>query len=76
MSRRLTVDPVACEGHGLCADLFPERIGLDEWGFPLLEGGRSSAPLAERDLRAARAAVRACPTLALRLERARAGDAS
>ena len=22
---RLTVDPIACDGHGLCADLFPER---------------------------------------------------
>jgi len=69
MSRRLTIDPVACEGHGLCAALFPERIGLDEWGFPLLEEGRFSGPLTDLDHRSARAAVSACPTLALRLER-------
>ena len=29
------VDPIACDGHGLCADLLPERIELDEWGYPI-----------------------------------------
>jgi ferredoxin len=33
----LRVDRIACDGHGLCAELFPERIALDEWGFPLVE---------------------------------------
>ena len=34
-SRR--VDPIACDGHGLCADLLPERIELDEWGYPIVD---------------------------------------
>ena len=36
MSQRdeLVVDPVACTGYGLCAELFPEGIELDDWGYP------------------------------------------
>jgi len=59
----LRLDPIACEGHGLCADLLPERIDLDEWGFPLLEPG----PVPADVLRRARDTVAACPALALRL---------
>jgi ferredoxin len=62
----LRVDPIACTGHGLCADLLPERIELDEWGYPLIRGDVPPG-LA----RHARRAVRACPSLALRLEPAR-----
>src|SRR3984957_7026183 len=37
---RLRVNPAACSGHGVCAELLPELITLDEWGYPLLaEGG-------------------------------------
>ncbi len=62
MSRRLRVDPVACSGHGFCADLLPELISRDEWGFPVIHGEVPAAlgPQARR-------AVRACPDLALRL---------
>jgi ferredoxin len=64
MRRRLVVDPIACVGHGLCADLFPERIVLDDWGFPIIDRREI-----DRDLIAhARRAIDACPTLALRLE--------
>lgn len=64
MAVKLTVDPIACTGHGLCADLLPELIELDEWGYPII---RDSVP---RGLAAhARRAVNACPTLALRLSR-------
>ena len=64
MSLRLVVDPIACTGHGLCAELFPERIRLDRWGYPIID----PAPIGE-DLEAhARRAVAACPDLALRLE--------
>ena len=31
---RLKVDPIACDGHGLCAELLPELVTLDDWGFP------------------------------------------
>lgn len=65
MSQRLRVDPIACTGHGLCAELFPERIWVDEWGYPVIEGDRMDDEL----LAHARRAVDACPVLALRLER-------
>jgi ferredoxin len=61
--RRLRVNPIGCDGHGLCADLFPEMIKLDEWGYPLLDGRDVPAHL----LVHARRAVVACPTLALAL---------
>jgi ferredoxin len=67
MSDELRLDPIACTGHGLCAELFPERIWLDDWGYPVIEQG----PLSPDLLQHARRAVNACPTLALRLERAR-----
>lgn len=68
MRRALRVDPIACTGHGLCADLLPERIELDEWGFPVILGDVPAGLAAH-----ARRAVRACPSLALRLEPARDG---
>ena len=61
----LRVNPILCDGHGLCAELLPEAIELDEWGYPMIERGplpRSLEPHARR-------AVAACPVLALRLER-------
>ncbi|HEV7728202.1 MAG: ferredoxin [Modestobacter sp.] len=69
MSERLRVDPIACSGHGVCAELLPERIALDEWGYPLLAAGDLPAEL-HRD---ARRAVAACPARALRLAPAPAG---
>jgi ferredoxin len=66
--KELRVDPIACEGHGLCAELFPERVGLDDWGYPIVDPEPIPAALEGH----ARRAVSACPTLALRLQRARA----
>ena len=40
MSRELRVDPIACTGHGACAELLPEMITLDDWGYPILAPGR------------------------------------
>ena len=62
---RLRIDPTACSGHGLCAELFAERVALDEWGYPVIEDRDIPAEL----LRQARRAVNDCPALALRLER-------
>jgi len=59
----LAVDRIACTGHGLCAELLPERISLDEWGYPILAPAPVPGPLAGH----ARRAVAACPVLALRL---------
>lgn len=63
MSLRIEVDPIKCEAHGQCAELLPERITLDEWGYPLIDGTPIPASLAGL----ARRTVRACPTLALAL---------
>jgi ferredoxin len=65
MSSRLRVNPIACDGHGLCADLFPERVSLDDWGYPMIDGSPIPRSLEQH----ARRAVDACPVLALRLER-------
>jgi ferredoxin len=60
----LRLDPIACDGHGICADLLPERIGLDDWGYPIVDG----TPIAGDLLAHAHRAVTNCPALALRLE--------
>ena len=65
VTRRLETDWTRCDGHGVCRALLPERIELDEWGFPILRDGAVSADPDE--LGAARRAVSACPALALRL---------
>jgi ferredoxin len=64
--RRIEVDMIACEGHGICAEAFPERITLDDWGYPIVDDTPFDGTLHEHATRA----VRMCPTLALRLERA------
>jgi ferredoxin len=69
-SARLRVDPVACTGHGLCAEVFPERITLDDWGYPIIDGRDIPAQLLDH----ARRAAAVCPKLALLLAEP-AGDA-
>jgi ferredoxin len=64
-SLRLRVDPVACDGIGLCAFLAANAVELDRWGYPIV---------VERDLepdevRGANRAVKACPRRALFLDR-------
>ncbi len=66
MSAELRVNPITCEAHGLCAELFPERISLDDWGYPIVDAEPITPELEEH----ARRAVDACPTLALALLRA------
>lgn len=63
----LHVNPIACDGHGLCAELFPERIVLDEWGYPVIDG----QPIPKSLEHHAKRAVAECPALALRLTRRR-----
>ena len=65
MSARLRVDPVACDGRGLCAELLPELITLDEWGYPIV----ADQPVPRELRREARRAVSNCPALALALAR-------
>jgi ferredoxin len=61
---RVQVNPIACVAHASCAELLPERITLDEWGYPIVDGAPVPAALVPH----ARRAVNACPTLALRLD--------
>jgi len=68
MSHRLHVDIIACDGRGVCAELFPERVHLDDWGYPMID----PAPIDHHLMAHAKRAVAGCPVLALRLERARA----
>ncbi len=65
LQRKLRVNPILCDGYGYCAEIVPERIALDDWGFPMV-----STESIEDDevLNHARRAVGTCPRLALLLE--------
>jgi len=52
----------------MCAELLPERITLDEWGYPIADG----TPLQDWQVEHAIRAARACPTFALLVVRDRA----
>lgn len=69
MTERLQLDPIRCDGRGGCAELLPELIALDEWGYPRLAGAgdRAGTRVPAALHRHARRAVTLCPTLALRL---------
>ena len=34
---RLRVDPIKCKAHGMCDELIPERIRMDDWGYPIID---------------------------------------
>jgi ferredoxin len=59
----LVVDRIACDGFGMCAELLPEIVELDDWGYPIVASGGVPDELLEH----ARRAVAVCPVLALRL---------
>jgi ferredoxin len=61
----LVVDRIACDGFGMCAELLPELIELDDWGYPIVAAGGVPDQLLDH----ARRAVAVCPVLALRLAR-------
>jgi ferredoxin len=60
--QQLRVDWPVCRARGLCFELLPEVIELDEWGYPVITG-----EVTPELVSAARAAVKACPRMALRL---------
>jgi ferredoxin len=71
MSRNfvMTVDRIKCDGRGLCAELLPELIQLDDWGYPII----SPDPIPDHLLQLAQRAVEDCPVLALAIRRAEKG---
>jgi ferredoxin len=58
---RLRVDPVACDGVGICAHLAPRLVTVDSWGYPILR----PEPLERGERRSAALAVAGCPRRAL-----------
>jgi ferredoxin len=65
IQRGLRVNPILCDGFGYCAEIVPELISVDDWGFPIV----NSRPIEDEDLlRLAQRAVATCPRLALLLE--------
>jgi ferredoxin len=61
----LVIDRIACDGFGLCAELLPELLELDDWGYPIVK----SAAVPDALLDHAKRAVVLCPVLALKLAR-------
>ena len=59
---RVRVDWPSCRARGLCAELLPEAISLDEWGYPVI-----TADVEQGQRGLAQEAVASCPHLALRL---------
>jgi ferredoxin len=64
MKKILRVNPIKCEAYGLCAEMLPESIDLDDWGYPIIKSTELSPELEKH----AQRAVAACPKLALLLE--------
>jgi ferredoxin len=64
---RLHVDWTACDGRGLCAELLPEVLREDDWGYPAARDGSPEPAVPPGLVPAARRAVDRCPALALRL---------
>jgi ferredoxin len=65
MTMEIAIDRTRCTGHGVCAELLPELVRLDDWGYPIIAPGPVPAHLQAH----ARRAVAACPALALSLRR-------
>jgi ferredoxin len=64
----LVVDRIKCDGRGLCAEILPELIRLDSWGYPILNPG----PIPPHLMGLAERAVDDCPVLAIALRRTQA----
>jgi ferredoxin len=63
MTMRVRVNPIDCAAHGLCAEVLPEWIDLDEWGYPVVDGRELPPEMVAH----ARSAAKVCPNLALLL---------
>ena len=63
--KRLRVNPTLCTGYGYCAEIVPELIIVDDWGYPILSFREIDS---DRLLRLAERAVATCPRLALLIE--------
>lgn len=66
---KVHVDWTRCDGHGSCAELLPELLDTDEWGYPVALTGEVDPRVPPALERHAVRAARACPLQALRLVR-------
>lgn len=64
---RLHIDWTRCDGRGLCSELLPEILDRDDWGYPLARSRSREPEVPAEFARFAKAAVKRCPRLALRL---------
>jgi ferredoxin len=62
---RVRVNPIDCVAHGVCAELLPEWVELDEWGYPVVD----DQPVPHQLHSHARRAAAACPARAIVLSR-------
>ncbi|MFD6060383.1 MULTISPECIES: ferredoxin [Rhodococcus] len=62
---RIVIDRPRCEGHGLCEEIAPDLMHLDDEGELILDV--EELPEGSPELADAGAAVRVCPVAALRL---------
>lgn len=67
MTTRLHVDWTRCDGHGACAELLPDLLSVDDFGYPVARSRERDAFVPRGQEEAARHAVRSCPVMALRL---------
>jgi ferredoxin len=65
MDAIISVNPIACDAFGYCAELLPELVTLDEWGYPVIR----DAPVPAHLVELARQAARDCPRRAFLLTR-------
>ena len=68
----LQVNPILCDGFGHCAELAPELVHLDEWGYPIVSS--EPTPTDAAAFESARYAERGCPRQALRVIKLHADD--
>ncbi len=68
----LAVDRIVCDGYGICAELLPELIDLDDWGYPIVSAEPVQPSLRDH----AQRAVAMCPVLALSLRSAQGPPAA
>src|SRR5438046_6953630 len=66
------VDRIRCDGYGMCAELLPELIELDDWGYPIVRPGAVPDELLDHAVHA----VDVCPLLALHLQAVAASRAA
>ncbi len=64
---RLHIDWTRCDARGMCTELLPDLLTRDDWGYPLSRDGSREPVIPAKDAKYAKAAVKRCPRLALRI---------